>query len=32
MSYGWLTESAFLPSKKKTINVESKTVKIILIF
>jgi hypothetical protein len=26
MSYGWLTESALLPTKKKIIDVESKTV------
>jgi hypothetical protein len=31
MSYGWLTESALMPSKKKKIDVESKTVKISLI-
>lgn len=26
MSYGWLTESALLPSKSKNIDIDSKTV------
>ena len=32
MSYGWLTESALLPGKKKEIGVESKTVNVLFYY